>query len=246
MTMLVLRSVSIVNHAPPIEAVKLPDGNLGATMKSLCALLDIAVVGQVARIKRNPDLAAALIQLSIGTPSGPRLMDVLISWAIPPWLSGLQVARLSSEKQERAALIRQGAIEAIQQAFNEQGIVPSPLINAEPGLDAWQQAQEGLAAIASGVSQLQTAFASLEHSHTVLLARLAALERPVHTSDKAGLPPERIAHMYILARAVRAKTGVPIAETLANLSRQFRVSDASDIPAVAWRDILAWFEGLLA
>lgn len=85
----------------------------------------------------------------------------------------------------------------------------------------------------------------MEHSYAVLLARMAALERPISTSDKAGLPPERIGHMYTLARAWRTRTGTPIAETLANLARHFHVSDASDIPAVAWRDVLAWFEGLL-
>jgi hypothetical protein len=245
MEIVMIRAVQLIPHAPPIEAIKLSDGSLGASIKSLCDLLDLARHGQTARIKRDPALASALVLVSMKTAAGSRLLDVLISYAIPPWLSGLQVTRLSPEKQERAALIRQGAIEAIERAFSDQENAAIPVIDAEPGLSAWQQAQEGLAAILSGVGQLQTAFSSMEHSYTVLLARMAALERPIHTSDKAGLPPERIAHLYILARAWRAKTGAPIAETFANLARHFHVADASDIPAAAWRDVLAWFDGLL-
>jgi hypothetical protein len=85
----------------------------------------------------------------------------------------------------------------------------------------------------------------MEHSQIVLLARVAALERPVPTSDKAGLPPERIGHMYMLARNVRAKTGVPIADTLAALAARFQIAEAYDLPDAAWPAILAWFEGLL-
>lgn len=245
MEIVMIRVVQLIPHAPPIEAIKLSDGSLGASIKSLCDLLDLARHGQTARIKRDPALASALVLVSMKTAAGSRLLDVLISYAIPLWLSGLQVTRLSLEKQERASIIRQSAIEAIEQAFSEQGTLSAPMITAESGLDAWQQVQEGLYAIASGFGQLQSAFSSVEHSNAVLLARVAALERQAYTSDKAGLPPEHIGHMYVLARAYRTKTGVPIAETLANLARHFHVSDASDIPATAWRDVHAWFEGLL-
>ena len=245
MDRLIIKLIQVAPNIAPIEAVQLADGSLGATIRSLCDLLDVTRQGQVARIRRTPELSSALLLITQATANGPRLFDILLSWAIPIWLSGLSIPRLAPHKQELAGILKIEAIEAIARAFSDQGTSSAPMITAEPGIDAWQQAQEGLAAVLSGFGQLQTAFSSMEHSNAVLLARIAAIERPIQTSDKAGLPPERIGHLYIMARAYRAKTGAPIAETLANLARHFHVADASDIPAVAWRDVSARFDGLL-
>ena len=73
MEIVILKQITLIEDAPPIEGVKLMDNSLGATMKSLCASLEIARVGQTARIKRTPALARALVLITIATPGGPQL-----------------------------------------------------------------------------------------------------------------------------------------------------------------------------
>lgn len=147
MQSLLVRSVVIAPGMDPIQAVKLEDGSLGAMMYSLCKPLDISRQGQGARIRRNPDLARALIVYSYASPTGPRMVDVLLSWAIPLWLSGLQIERLAPQKQELARILKSGACEAIERAF--KGDAPETPVKALPASDAWQQAQEGQEGVAS-------------------------------------------------------------------------------------------------
>lgn len=249
MEIVVVKQVPLIEHVPPIEAVKLPDKSLGASMKSLCAPLEVARVGQTARIKRTPALARALVLVTIATPGGPQLIDVLLSWAIPIWLSGLQVTRLSPEKQERARIMQERAIAAIEAAFASTEIDQTPEQPRAQVLvqgDAFSLIQEGMLTIIAGMSQLQTGIASLQQTHATILARLAALEGMPRQYSGTGLPPEKVAHLVVLVRALRAKKGVDVDETLERLASQFGVRHFSDIPAAAWPDVLTWLNALLS
>jgi hypothetical protein len=230
----------------------LADGSKGATMKSLCLHLDIATHGQTKRIKQDQSLAPALVLVCMKTDRGTKLLDVLLTYAIPRWLSGLQVTRLSPEKQERAELIRERAIDAIDAAFmgemhpQEQ---PRLLPSAETALvapDAFSMIHEGMLTIIAGMGQLQTGIAALQETQATILARLAALEGMPRQYSGNGLPPEKVAHLMVLARALRAKKGIPLDETLASLSTQVHAPHFSDIPASFWQDVLTVLEARLA
>lgn len=60
-----LALVRLIDDARPIEAGRFEDGRRGATMRSLCAMLEIALHGQRARIRRNPKLAQALVSMPV-------------------------------------------------------------------------------------------------------------------------------------------------------------------------------------
>jgi hypothetical protein len=85
--------VRLLDTIPTIDAVKVDDDRSGATMRSLCATVDLARHAQVARIKRNPKLASALVFVLLETPGGLQATEVLLDWAIPIWASGLQTTR---------------------------------------------------------------------------------------------------------------------------------------------------------
>lgn len=247
-TMLMIRRVALIEGRVTFEAVKLPDGELGAIIASLCAMLDIATVGQVNRIKRTPQLASALVQYSIATPTGPRLMNILLSYALPLWAAGLQATRLSPEKQELAELIKNQAMTAIQNAFtthsiaSEQPAVESTMLIPS---DSFGVMQEGLQAIQTGISQLQNGLISLQQTQATVLARLAALEGMPRQYSGTGLPPEKVAHLVVMVRALRAKKGLDINETLGKLAAYFHVAHFSDIPNSAWPDVLTLLETLM-
>ncbi|HEU5369957.1 MAG TPA: hypothetical protein VFU69_15900 [Ktedonobacterales bacterium] len=113
-----VRSIqTIIAGAPPLIAVCLPDGELGATLRSLCDLLDLNQRGQIQRIRRSQSLAEALQEATISTPGGPQQAEVLLNWAISVWAAGLQPSRLSEAKQAAARVLQQRAFAAIEQAF---------------------------------------------------------------------------------------------------------------------------------
>ena len=105
MAVLTLVPAPIVDSMPPIEAVCLEDGGQAATVRSLCAMLDIARNGQIVRIRRNPSLSSALLTITVATPGGPQATDVLVDWAIPIWATGLQTSRLPKEKRALALIV---------------------------------------------------------------------------------------------------------------------------------------------
>jgi hypothetical protein len=195
------------------------------------------------------------------------MVDVLLSWAIPLWLSGLQIERLAPQKQELARILKSGACEAIERAF--RGDAPETPLKALPASDAWQQAQEGqegvasgrvqmlpseswqqqmqagLAEMAQGLGQVQRGVNGLGHTQEVILTRLAAVEHRLYVEGTLDLMPERIGHLYVLARARRDKTSIPITDTLATLAKEFGVEEIADIPAAQWPEVVTALEFLL-
>ncbi len=252
MEIAIIKAVQLLPNTTPIEGVLLADGSKGATVKSLCLALDISRQGQTQRIRRDSTLAPALVLVSMKTAAGSRLLDVLSSYAIPRWLSGLDVSRLSPEKQERAALIRERAIDAIDAAFSgelnhqEQARFGQSSQTTLTAPDAFSLIHEGMLTMIAGMSQLQAGIAALQETQTTILARLAALEGMPRQYSGGGLPPEKVAHLMVLARALRAKKGIALDETLERLAAQFGAAHFSDIPANLWLDVLTVLEVRLA
>ena len=112
-----IKSVIIAAQLRPILAVQLSDTRLGATLRSLCLLLSLNLRGQQQRIQRDPVLRRALVTATVSTRQGTRNADVLLAWAIPIWLVGLEPSRLPPEKQALVILLQERAVEAIYQAF---------------------------------------------------------------------------------------------------------------------------------
>ena len=252
MELAIIKAVQLLPNITPIEAVLLADGSKGVSVKSLCLSLDLSTQGQVRRIRRDETLAPALVLVCMKTSAGSRLLDVLSSYAIPRWLSGLNVTRLSPEKQERAALIRERAIDAIDAAFSgemhyqEQARLGQPSHTTLEAPDAFSLINEGMLTMIAGMGQIQAGIAALQETHTTILARLAALEGMPRQYSGSGLPPEKVAHLMVLARALRAKKGVALDETLEQLAAQFGAAHFSDIPAGFWPDVLTMLEARLA
>jgi hypothetical protein len=114
----VVRGVTLAAYLHPILAVRLPDARLGATLRSLCLILSLNLRGQQQRLRRDPALRKALVTAAVPTRQGPRDTDVLLAWAIPIWLVGLQSSRLTPEKQDLIRLLQEQAVQAIYQAFS--------------------------------------------------------------------------------------------------------------------------------
>src|SRR5579871_3778190 len=117
--------VLLAPNFPPLEGMMSPNGKSGAAIRSLCHFLSIDVSGQLQRIKRQPELAAALQFVTITTIGGPKPVAMLEGYAIAIWAAGLQTSRLSPGKQEAVALLKQHAYSAIARAFSQPEMAES-------------------------------------------------------------------------------------------------------------------------
>jgi hypothetical protein len=120
----VLVPVSLVDSAPPIDAVRLSDGRFSIGIRSLCRMVDIALNKQIARIRRSPTLAPALLVTLVDMPGGPQQMDVLLLWAVPLWANGLHISRLPERKQGAARVLQQEAVAAVERALSQPAQAP--------------------------------------------------------------------------------------------------------------------------
>lgn len=87
-----------------IVAALLPDGRIAATLASLCERLGLAPNRQVRRIRADDLLADEFLPATIETSGGPQTMGVLTAWAIPLWLTGVQVSRVAEEKRPMSCI----------------------------------------------------------------------------------------------------------------------------------------------
>ncbi|HEY7417023.1 MAG TPA: hypothetical protein VH593_17685 [Ktedonobacteraceae bacterium] len=106
MYLAISKEIPLIDGMSAIVAVRLPDGELGATLRSLCELVSIDRDGQIQRIRRNPSLAEALQEASISTPGGPQQAEVLLNWAISIWAAGLHTSRLPVAKRPAARVLQ--------------------------------------------------------------------------------------------------------------------------------------------
>jgi hypothetical protein len=88
--------------------------------------------------------------------------------------------------------------------------------------------------MAQGLGQVQMA-----------VTRQVALERAQHIEVTLDMMPERMAHLFAVARARKAATSIPITDTLAALAAQFGVEEIADIPAAQWPEVVTTLEGYI-
>ncbi len=241
------RHVILVGDLRPIIAVRLSDGELSATLRSLCDLLDLNQWGQIQRIRRSASLAKALQEATISTPGGPQQVEVLLNWAISIWAAGLQVSRLSDAKRAAAEVLQQKAFAAIEQAFVQvepdsaaQPQPPQPSASRTP----WQEGHAFIDHLQAVDDATRNQLAVLQYNQQSQARRIAALEVG-KDSPTTGLPAQRLEYIYQNAHELRKRRGWPIAETLAGLADHFQSEDIYYLLEKEWPAILDWFASLL-
>jgi hypothetical protein len=258
----IIKAVPLADNLQPIEAVKLADGWLGATIRSLCILLNISRFSQLVRIRRSPRLASALVQITVNTTGGPQKMEVLAAWAIPIWATGLQISRLALEKQEVAQLVQEHAYQAIARAFAQQAAGTEPAETPKRAPDRPNHTLESPyasdlgrmfaaigAALETRFTNIETRLAAREQEEQAILVRLKRLDAHIArlVSVREGrdtlaptLNAEQQRTLINLLWSVRRLTGQPFGQLATELAEACGVADLTDIPQPAWPEILAW------
>jgi P22_AR N-terminal domain len=234
-----LAQVTIPDCLEPVQAVQMPDGLVGATLRSLCAALSLDYASQYQRIRRTAALREALQLITLDTPGGPQAVDVIPAWVIPVWLAGLHINRLPEEKRALILSFQREAVAAIERAFTEPESSAPPPQERKP-----ETSPNVVDQMKQGFSLLSESFITLAIDQQSLQERVTALEggpaQPI-----IGNSSQRLLQLYVLARRVRARLGYRVSDTLVGLADHFHVEDVSDLPETAWPGVLEWFETLL-
>ncbi len=245
-----------------IEAVLLPDGRQGCTIRSLCSLLHIDTSSQQQRIKHNRTLAPGLVLVQIELPEGARTLNVLLSNYIALFVATLHVSRLSPSAQEAALILQTQAGQAIARAFAQQPVETEPAEAPQRAPDRLNYTQESPhasdlarmfaamgAALETRFTYIETRLAAREQEEQAILVRLKRLDAHVARlanarEGKDALAPtlndEQQRTLINLLWSARRFTGQPFGQLATEVAEACGVADLADIPQPAWPEIVAW------
>lgn len=244
-------------HGSEIMAVRLPDGLIAAVLATLCDMLKIATNAQARRIRRDEALSEHLLQVIIETPGGPQLVDVLTAWAIPTWLTGLNLNMIALEKRPMILALKREAADVLYRYFFKldasETVQPAPAqaqqlprSALEMHIEAWQETEREWDA---REERYETRLAVVEQQLARVMAQVASLEQRDGGARGEEPPPQagrilsqtHIGQVYALAQHHRRQSGEPISDMLRDLAETFGVPDMSDIPDEGWDYVLRWF-----
>jgi|SRR5690348_15414487 len=146
-------------------AVRLADGRIAAALHTMCDALQLDRPGQLRRIREDYVLADQLLPVRVETDGGLQVMKMLTTWAIPTWITGLQIERTDTDKREAIRAFEREAADALYRHFSRRPALPAPqaVVPAEPitppapvappasppsgaSLDEWQTWRQGMRA----------------------------------------------------------------------------------------------------
>lgn len=225
-----IKALALSPILPPLEALLAPDGTSGAAIRSLCGMVSLSLPSQLNRIRRQSDLAAALQFVTIETAGGNQAVAMLEGWAIAVWAAGLQTARLSPEKQEAVALLKQHAYSAIARAFSQPEMVTeSPTAFAVPAPE--------VSSVLAAFDTIQQGFDELKEHVVGMDQRIVLLEQ-----DRLGrrmgsgnrLSAAQVGQLFMQLVLLREQTGIAVEDAEKRLAGQFGVAHIIDIDASEW------------
>lgn len=239
-TALMLQTVSLTENAGPLEAVLFPDNQDGASVRSICAFLQIDRPSQIVRIRKNPALAPGLVLVDVSTADGIRQLAVLRSEYIALFVATLHARRLSKEAQANAAILQTQAGQAIARAFAQRPVETAPAEAPKRARDRFNYTQESThasdlvrmfaamgAALETRFTDIETRLAASEQEEQAILVRLKRLDAHIARLANARegrdtlaptLNDEQQRTLITLLWSVRRLTGQPFGQLATELT----------------------------
>lgn len=236
MSTALIQSVILIEHAGPLEAVLLPDNHDGASVRSLCAFLQIDRASQITRIKKNKALAPGLTLVDVPTSDGLRALLVLRSEYTALFVATLHIGRLSPEAQANAAILQERASAAIAKAFSQPEVTTSEPIPTAPAPEllsvqaAFDHIQHSLVGLQEGFEELKEHVVGIDQR--IVLLEQDRLGRRMGSG--ARLSAAQVGQLFMQLSLLREETGLPIEDAEKQLAAQFGIAHVIDIDASKW------------
>lgn len=244
-----------------IVAVSLPDGRIAATLASLCDALGLTQPSQSRRIRADDVLRDELVEVLVQTGGGTQTMPVLTAWAIPLWLTGIQVRKVAEEKRPAILAFKKQAANALYEHFSQLKLPPPPatLVPSEPiekprypddsaSLDerqkyhrdmiTWLEWQADIAAWRKDTNnRLDGLENEVESLHEVVRLVPELLER----MGPQTLSAEHMHSVQAMAKRLHEVGGFGFATIYGELNTAFHVGKYDQIADASWDEVVQWF-----
>jgi len=243
----------------PVLGVRLPDGRVGASLRDICDAMKIDRPSQVQRIRGDETIADCLVSVQIQTRGGPQVADILTAWAIPYWLTGVELARIRDEKKRQAILLfKRNAADVLYQHFAQRQALPEPSLTvtpvqpSQPAQDAdaltWAEYHQQMAAFYRWKAATDSRIDTLEGWQDTVEARLESHEQVLELIpeilERLGpltLTPAHQSLVQYYVNQLHEATSKTHASIQNNLRLAFNVPSYKDIPESEWGKVVNWF-----
>jgi hypothetical protein len=125
-----LEQATVMLFGHPVLAVRLPDGRIAAVFTDLCSALDLDRASQARRVRTDEVLSDQFVMAEVTHEDLPQPSDVLTAWAIPTWLTGIQLSRLALEKRSTILAFKREAADVLYRHFSQPQQALSSFVTA--------------------------------------------------------------------------------------------------------------------
>lgn len=247
----------------PVLGIRLADGRIGASLRDLCDSMKIDRYSQMQRIRGDETIADSLISVQIQTRGGFQKADFLIAWAIPYWLTGVELSRIKDEKKRQAILLfKRKAADILYHHFSQreplaetgravavteqltQPSAPAPNASAL----AWAEYHQQMAAFYQWKASTDTRIDALEVKQEEMESRLDEHRRVLafipEILERLGpqtLTPQHHRRVQALAKQLHLATNKPYPTIYDDLKTAFEKPRIEDLLEEDWPQIEHWF-----
>jgi hypothetical protein len=260
-----VEQATVLFFGQPVIAVRLSDGRIGAVISNMCSILKMDVASQVRRLRDDETTVDSLVQVQIQTENrGLQAMGVLIAWAIPYWLSNIQLSRIKdNQKREAIAYFKKEAANVLYAYFSQRvpalpgptpTIVPAePKQPAHPAQDAdalaWAEYHRQMVAYYEWKAATDIRIDLLEERQAEIESRLDEHRRVLafipEILERLGSETLTTEHQRAVQRLVKKlhdATSKPYGTIYDELKTAFNVPRYQEIRESEWDKVLHWFQ----
>lgn len=253
----VVQRESVLFYGHHIAAVRLSDGRIAAVFTDVCKAIGLSRGPQARRVRMDDTLWDQLLTIEMDPDgSGIRPTDVLTAWAIPLWLTGIQINRVSADKKDAILAFKREAADALYRHFSQPQQLalepPADIVPAEPLERPTAPSQDAAASVWIQYHRQMAEFLEwqqdLEQWRGDMEARMESIEEVTRLVPEilerlgpATLSPEHQRSVQIYANRLSELTGAKHAALYGELKDVFHVGSYKDIPESQWADVAQWF-----
>lgn len=110
----------VIFHGRPIVAVRLDDGRVVVTLRSLCEGMGLNTQAQIRRAERTEALAGEIARPWLETDAGPQEQPALVLDVLPGWLMGVDTTRIKGEAHDTILAYQREAYGVLYRYFAER------------------------------------------------------------------------------------------------------------------------------
>lgn len=250
----------ILFYGKPIIVVRLPDGQPGVVLRSLCDNLQLEPTAQVRRIRRTQAIVNDLVYTRIQTEGGLQIAPTLILHAVPFWLAGIDTKRVRDEIRPDIIRYQREVVDVLYAWAQSPKTTPTDLAPTEhlkqpimpvqnASALAWVEYHQQMATFYQWKATTDMRIDALEDRQSEIENRLddhrrvlAFIPEILERLGPETLTPQHYRQVQTLAKSLHQTTNKPYPTIYDDLKTAFEKARIEDLLEDDWPEIENWFK----